>query len=320
MAGGIDWFRWHHGSVTDPKFQLVARKAGVRLPDVLAVWAFVLEKASASEERGSFGEVDCEAVDCLFGLDDGKTAEILEHMGARGLVVNGSVAAWEKRQPKREREGDSSTNRVREFRERQRQQEQGNTTGGNETPCNANETQETPRGEERRVDTSFSDNMVGVAFAAHTDSQPMATLSDKSPPAPKARPLPDGWQLPRAWGEWALAEYPYWTADIVRLEGEKFRDHFRAKSGKDARKADWQATWRNWCRSDITQRAHQRGADPQMAETIYQRSMRERMQEAAPEFARKGPPKPTENVIEFFAAEAATKRLEIGNEPTAALG
>ena len=27
MAGGIDWFRWHHGSVTDPKFQLVARKS-----------------------------------------------------------------------------------------------------------------------------------------------------------------------------------------------------------------------------------------------------------------------------------------------------
>ena len=24
MAGCIDWFRWHHGSVTDPKFKLIA--------------------------------------------------------------------------------------------------------------------------------------------------------------------------------------------------------------------------------------------------------------------------------------------------------
>ncbi len=47
MAGGIDWFRWHHGSVTDPKFQLVAHRAGVRLGDVMVVWAFVLENASA---------------------------------------------------------------------------------------------------------------------------------------------------------------------------------------------------------------------------------------------------------------------------------
>ncbi len=36
MAGGIDWFRWHHGSVTDPKFQLIA-KADRSLSDWEAV-------------------------------------------------------------------------------------------------------------------------------------------------------------------------------------------------------------------------------------------------------------------------------------------
>jgi len=44
------------------------------------------------------------------------------------------------------------------------------------------------------------------------------------------------------------------------------------------------------------------------------------MQEAAPEFARKAPGKPAENVVEFFVVEAATKRLEIGNEPSSAVG
>jgi hypothetical protein len=56
------------------------------------------------------------------------------------------------------------------------------------------------------------------------------------------------------------------------------------------------------------------------SETPYQRSMRERMQEAAPEFARKDPSRTAENVVDFFAIEVPAKRLEIGNEPSAALG
>lgn len=150
MAGGIDWFRWHHGSVTDPKFQLVARKADATLPQVLSVWVFVLEKASAAEERGTFGDIDHEAVDCLFGMDDGTTAAILDQMAVRGLLADGMVANWEKRQPKRERESDSSTDRVRAYRERQRQQRPGNAKEDHETPCNAMERQETPREEESR--------------------------------------------------------------------------------------------------------------------------------------------------------------------------
>lgn len=140
MAGGIDWFRWHHGSVTDPKFQLVARKAGQTLGNVIAVWAFVLEAASAATERGQFGDLDCEAVDCMLGMECGATEVILAAMDVRGLIVGGAVANWEKRQPKRERTDDSSTERVRAFREKQRQ----------DKPCNATERQETPREEKSR--------------------------------------------------------------------------------------------------------------------------------------------------------------------------
>ena len=117
MAGGIDWFRWHHGSVTDPKFQLVARKAGATLPEVLAVWAYLLEKASAAEFRGCFGEVDCESIDCLFGMADGTTESILFHMVDRKLIADEYVVAWEKRQPKREDE--TANERKRRQRERE---------------------------------------------------------------------------------------------------------------------------------------------------------------------------------------------------------
>lgn len=141
MAGGIDWFRWHHGSVTDPKFGLIAKKAGARLGDVLAVWAWVLESASANVQRGVIGAVDSEALEYLLGLDQGQAYRILDAMTQRGLLgAGGVVVAWEKRQPRRERDDDMSTERVRAFRQKQRQ----------ETPGNATERQETPRGEESR--------------------------------------------------------------------------------------------------------------------------------------------------------------------------
>jgi len=117
------------------------------------------------------------------------------------------------------------------------------TEDGQNTPTlGAREREEKEKEEEKREDT-FSEKSVGAAVAARTTGS-------------KAVQLPEGWQLPKAWGEWALAEYPAWTAETVRLEAAKFADHWRAKSGKESRKADWQATWRNWCRSDIAQRAH----------------------------------------------------------------
>ena len=141
MAGGIDWFRWHHGSVSDQKFILVAKRAGASVAEVIAVWACLLEAASASDDRGNFGAVDYESLDCALGMRDGLAQAIHEAMASRGVVTpGGQISAWEKRQPKREREGDNSTERVRAFRQSQRQ----------ETPGNATQHQETPRGEESR--------------------------------------------------------------------------------------------------------------------------------------------------------------------------
>lgn len=61
--------------------------------------------------------------------------------------------------------------------------------------------------------------------------------------------LADDWVLPKPWGEWALSQFPNWSVQEIRTESEKFRDFWVAKSGKDAAKLDWEATWRNWCRN-----------------------------------------------------------------------
>ena len=117
MANGIDWFRWHHGSVTDPKFALLAKRCCTSVPNVIAVWAYLLEQASAAEFRGCFGEIDCEALDCLFGMTEGTCETILEGMDDRKLIADQYIVNWEKRQPKRVDE--TAADRKRRQRERE---------------------------------------------------------------------------------------------------------------------------------------------------------------------------------------------------------
>lgn len=70
----------------------------------------------------------------------------------------------------------------------------------------------------------------------------------KAPSAksPRGCALREDWTLPDDWKAWAQAERP----DVdVQTVAESFRDYWIAKPGKDGRKADWLATWRNWVRN-----------------------------------------------------------------------
>ena len=120
-------------------------------------------------------------------------------------------------------------------------QKKGTETSPLQAPCKPLASQEQEQEQEQEIGAACAD----------APAQP----STPKPKTTRGTRLPDDWKLPKAWGEWALAEFPSWTAEVVRLEADKFADHWRAKAGKDACKTDWQATWRNWCRSDIAQRA-----------------------------------------------------------------
>ncbi|SDZ60171.1 hypothetical protein SAMN05518854_108170 [Variovorax sp. YR266] len=117
----MHWFRWHHGTVTDPKFGLIAKKAGTSVAEVIAIWAYLLEAASASEERGHPGTPDFEAIDFALGVQEGSTQRVYGLMQDRALIDGdtGRLAAWERRQPKRERDDETSTDRKRRQRERE---------------------------------------------------------------------------------------------------------------------------------------------------------------------------------------------------------
>lgn len=82
-------------------------------------------------------------------------------------------------------------------------------------------------------------------------SPPSSSAIAPASPAPKASRgtrLPDDWKLPKAWGDWAMAERSWMTADDVRRESAIFADHWRSNSGRSGVKLDWEATWRNWIR------------------------------------------------------------------------
>ncbi|GAA0809686.1 hypothetical protein [Cupriavidus gilardii] len=130
----MDWFRWWHGTVNDPKFQWVARKSGQCVGSVIAVWAALLEHASSATQcnadatRGNVASFDCSDFDVAFGFEDGVVSAIFEAMEQKGLIVDGAIAKWNERQPKREDSGNpftgalSSTERSRIHREKKKRE------------------------------------------------------------------------------------------------------------------------------------------------------------------------------------------------------
>lgn len=89
--------------------------------------------------------------------------------------------------------------------------------------------------------------------------------SSPTPEKKRATRLSVDWVLPKAWGQWAL-EQDHSEAQI-RTEADKFRDFWISKSGKDAAKLDWEATWRNWMRN-CSKQAGGRGP-PHRERTIF---------------------------------------------------
>lgn len=218
MASGIDWFRWHHGSVSDPKFQLIAKKSQSSVAEVIAVWAFVLESSSSSEKRGDHGFLDFESIDCALGIEEGKSAVIYYQMEQRGLVEKNRVSSWDKRQPKRERPDDNSAPRVDALRVRNSATEANTAIQNHVTPSNANEEQKTPREEESREEVNHG---------------------SVKPPRKKATALPADF-YPNETG----VAYAEEKRISLAVELESFRNWHTAKGGTFK---DWQACWRTWC-------------------------------------------------------------------------
>lgn len=82
--------------------------------------------------------------------------------------------------------------------------------------------------------------------------------------------LPDDWRPCDATRTWTLERI---SSTEAAVELEKFRNHWIAKTGKDATKLDWDRTWRNWV-LNAHGRAPSRGRPQQETDDLFDRAAR----------------------------------------------
>ncbi len=127
----IDWFRSWHGAPTDNKWLLIAKKAGVPAGLVSAVVWALFDYASQNEQRGNVVGFDVETYAIFSGFEEIQIEAVIEALKEKNVIEDGHLAAWSKRQPKRE---DNSSERVAKHRVTQ-----CNAVKRNETQCNSRE-------------------------------------------------------------------------------------------------------------------------------------------------------------------------------------
>lgn len=74
-------------------------------------------------------------------------------------------------------------------------------------------------------------------------------FTERETRAPKGGRLPHDWKLPDDYREWAVTNLG-WSTSQANEVAECFSDYWHSATGKNATKADWFATWRNWCRRE----------------------------------------------------------------------
>lgn len=127
------WFRVHEGTYADAKWPVIARKANTNVGTVVSIWVALLDHASQHEQRGSLEGFDPEAIDALYGYEDGTCQGVFDAMVCKGLIADGRLANWEKRQPIKE----DATARERKARYNERHGTPGNVPERSGTPENA---------------------------------------------------------------------------------------------------------------------------------------------------------------------------------------
>lgn len=211
---------------------------------VVSVWAALLEYASQDEERGSVAGFDGETYDALYGYEDGTCDAVLEAMTEKGLICDGCICAWRKRQPDGEREerGKLSTERVRRFRERQRAASSKPSSKDDETHethsetlCNADETHETHknRTEQRREENTHTpqDDLNNLNMrACALDLAGEVCVGEGSSPEPEQATFRD-----RPKTDAPSKGHPQWPGFLSCFEV------YPVKQGKEA-------AWREWMR------------------------------------------------------------------------
>ncbi|HEX7386260.1 MAG TPA: hypothetical protein VF285_03155, partial [Castellaniella sp.] len=165
---------------TDPKWQTIARKSGKPRALVIAIFTHLMLEANEADDRGSVADVNIEDVASAMDCDEEDVSAVLDAMQER-VIVDGRLAGWERRQPKREDIGNpttgakSNTERSREHRKRKHDATQGNACNDDATQGNAPEAEAEAEAE--------AEKSKGAAAA----SPPRERVREAPPAAPPAK-------------------------------------------------------------------------------------------------------------------------------------
>jgi hypothetical protein len=119
----LSWWRSWHGAPTDHKWAVISARSGVKVGIVSAIAWALLDYASQQPDRGSMAGFDTEEYAVYSGFEEVEIVAVIQAMNDKGIIKDGRLTNWEKRQPKRE---DDSAERVRKFRAEKRNVTQGN--------------------------------------------------------------------------------------------------------------------------------------------------------------------------------------------------
>jgi hypothetical protein len=215
----VDWFRLYGEFATDPKVQMLSEAMQRRL-----VMLFCLECSNGIE---TFHVTEREtSIAFALRVSDEEIANTKSVFLAKGFInEDWTLRNWSTRQY----ESDSSTARVKAWRDKKKMQAQQSETLQKRS-SNAPE--------QNRTDT---EDKTPCSPPAKKDDEPAA--EPESPTEPKAKRktrLPEPFNVSGDMRKWALERAP---AVILVNETEKFVNYWRGNGGT---KADWIATWRNW--------------------------------------------------------------------------
>lgn len=252
MSKQLPWLRLYTRTVDDDKLKLLA------FEDRWHFIALLCLKGEGLLDKGDAPSMLMRKVAVKLGLDVRTLEEVARRLAEVGLIHQDTLqpTKWAVLQM---RSDVDTTAADRKKRQRERAKAEKAASGDHVTDdsvpiteaSRVTGTNVTRTDTDTDIDKEETVKELEVVGSRHAAAAPSASPTQ---PEPKGRTsttgsrLPIDWKLPKRWGDWAIADRPELTAEEVRRQGEMFADHWRAATGKDGRKADWEATWRNWIR------------------------------------------------------------------------
>lgn len=212
------WFRMYAEFASDPKVQMLSEAMQRRLVMLFCMRCSDVTVTLSDDEIAFQMRISGEEL-----------AETKALFIRKGFIDSSwQITNWEKRQFA----SDTSAARTRAYRDRKRDKVVTSQPSQRDSL------------EQNRTDTEQNREEQGASSSDGETGNPVtaAPVTSRSPTGSR---LPADWSPDEVLRSWTVKNCPGLN---IPSELEKFRDFWTAKAGKDGRKADWPATWRNWVR------------------------------------------------------------------------